>query len=112
MTRNRSRESPSPPRQACCFGCSAKKESNIKSSSSGVQGSRLDRGRRGSSEEILTDFSTFSLKEQQKNLKKALKEEEKASREAEKVVEWVKQASARIDLSTVDQLLSEEEKSK
>ena len=45
-------------------------------------------------------------------MKKALKEEEKASREAEKVVEWVKQASARIDVSTIDQLLSGEEKSK
>nr|XP_010933051.1 uncharacterized protein LOC105053541 [Elaeis guineensis] len=112
MTGNHSRGSPSPPRRTCCFGCSSKRESNIKSNSSGVQGSRLEQGRWGSSEEILTDFSTFSLKEQQRNLKKALKEEEKASREAEKVVEWVKQASARIDVSTIDQLLSGDEKSK
>ncbi|XP_074583711.1 uncharacterized protein LOC141839780 [Curcuma longa] len=56
-----------------------------------------DGGRWKSNDEILTDFSTFSVQEQQRNLEKALEEEKKASREAKKVVEWVKQQSARME---------------
>ncbi|XP_042445306.1 uncharacterized protein LOC122030197 [Zingiber officinale] len=55
------------------------------------------RSKSKSNDEILTDASTFSVKEQQRNLEKALEEEKKASREAKKVVEWVKQQSARME---------------
>lgn len=46
--------------------------------------------------EFLSDLSTFSTKKQQKMLKKAMKEEEKISREAQKIVNWAKQSSARL----------------
>lgn len=57
-------------------------------------------------DEILSDLSTFSVKEQERKLKKALEEEEKISREAEKVVKWVKQESARMDSSVIKTVLS------
>ncbi|XP_020263691.1 uncharacterized protein LOC109839611 [Asparagus officinalis] len=102
------RESPSSPwRRFFCFGCLSRRSARKK-----LEGLRPDDNREwGKSPEILTDFSTFSLKEQQLKLKKAMEEEEKASREAASVVEWVKQASARMDVSAVDELLlSEDEK--
>jgi len=42
------------------------------------------------------------MKEQQKMLKKAMKEQEKVNREAEKIVQWAKQASARMKTSDID----------
>ncbi|KAJ4951952.1 hypothetical protein NE237_028784 [Protea cynaroides] len=104
-------DSLSPPRQSCCFCYSSKKLAKKKSKNSGV--AELDLGGRdwGKNDEILSDMSTFSLKEQQKRLKKALKEEGKVTQESEKVVEWVKQASARIDVSTVEDALRDNEKS-
>ncbi|XP_042503291.1 uncharacterized protein LOC122080397 [Macadamia integrifolia] len=103
----------SPPRQGCCF-CysSSKKLATKKAKNSGVAELDIDGRDWGKNDEILSDMSTFSLKEQQKKLKKALKEEEKVTREAEKVVDWVKQASARIDISAIEEILSENEKSK
>lgn len=52
-------------------------------------------------DELLSDSSTFSIKAQERRLKKALEEEEKASREAEKVVQWVKQESAKMGASVI-----------
>lgn len=57
-------------------------------------------------DEILSDMSTFSVREQERRLKKALKEEERVSREAEKVVQWVKQESARMDDSVIKSVLN------
>ncbi|XP_020094203.1 uncharacterized protein LOC109714153 [Ananas comosus] len=97
----------------CCFGCSSESRTKKKDKSDVIGDLRLDTeadDQEKSNEEILTDYRTFSLKEQQRMLKKAQKEEAKASREAEKVMEWVKQASARIDASVIDELLSEERK--
>ncbi|XP_010941059.2 uncharacterized protein [Elaeis guineensis] len=90
------RDSPSPPRRGCCFVFSPR-------------GKERKRGDWGGNDEILSDVGTFSMKEQQRKLKKALKEQEKASREAEKMVEWVKQASARMNVTAVDELLSDDE---
>ncbi|CAL9053830.1 unnamed protein product [Musa banksii] len=103
MAENRSGESPPPPRRTCCFGCYGARESTRKGKSNEVHGAAsLDEARWGSNQGILTDFSTFSVEEQRRRLKRALEEEERASKEAEKVVRWVKQASARIDTSTVN----------
>ncbi|KAI4327933.1 hypothetical protein L6164_020340 [Bauhinia variegata] len=49
-------------------------------------------------DEFLSDMGSFSAKKQQKMLKKAMKEEEKISQEAEKIVKWAKQASARMSV--------------
>lgn len=65
-----------------------------------------------SDDEFLTDLSTFSLKGHRKQLKKALKEEQKVNRDAEDLVKWVKQASARMDDRVLDDLLSDEEEFK
>eukprot|EP01018_Ginkgo_biloba_P004933 Gb_26882 [translate_table: standard] len=65
-----------------------------------------------SDEEFLTDLSTFSLENQEKQLKKAVKEEHRVNRDAEDLVKWVKQASARIDASIIDDLLSDDEELK
>ncbi|KAJ1431174.1 hypothetical protein SESBI_07416 [Sesbania bispinosa] len=64
----------------------------------------------GKNDEILSDISTFSVKEQERRLKKALEDEARASREAERIVQWVKQESARIDVSTIKSILSDDEK--
>lgn len=93
------RDSPSPPRRGCCFVFSPRKE----------QRREGKRGDWGTDDDILFDMGTFSTKEHQRKLKKALKEQEKASREAEKMVEWVKQASARMNVAATDELLSDDE---
>ncbi|KAL6001811.1 hypothetical protein ACLOJK_041789 [Asimina triloba] len=98
----------SPPRQTCCFGCSVKstpgKKKSKKEEILGLGPGDEDWGK---NEELLSDFSTFSLKEQDRRLKKALKEEEKVAQEAEKVVTWVKQASARMDYSPVQESIKD-----
>lgn len=60
-------------------------------------------------EEMLSDMSTFSVEEQERRLKAAAEEEEKAVKEAERVVKWVKQESLRMDVSTVDRVLREDQ---
>ncbi|XP_057857596.2 uncharacterized protein LOC131066774 [Cryptomeria japonica] len=55
-----------------------------------------------SDEELLTDLTSFSLKNQKKELKKAMQEEHKVNKDAEELVKWVKQASARMEVSVVD----------
>lgn len=65
-----------------------------------------------SDNEILTDLSTFSLKSQRKQHKKAVKEEQKVNQDAEDLVKWVKQASARMDDGVLNDLLSDEEEFK
>lgn len=84
---------------ACCFCFSTRKSDVKKRKSTEVLNS--DQGEWGKNDEMLSDFSTFSVKEQERRLKKALEEEEEVSREAEKIVRWVKQESARIDASAI-----------
>jgi hypothetical protein len=88
----------------CCFGC-APKNSN---STSNKNRDEIW----GTNEEMLTDPSTLSVKEQEKILKKAKEEEERACREAERVVQWVRRESARFDASTIEDLVSKEGKLK
>ncbi|XP_071700915.1 uncharacterized protein [Rutidosis leptorrhynchoides] len=89
----------SPPRRSIgCLWCSPKKEKSVgrkqgkenrlisKSLSSKDWGSEYD-------DEFL---KTFSIKEQNKMMKQAMKEEEKINKEAEKIVKWAKQASDRM----------------
>ncbi|XP_077234250.1 uncharacterized protein LOC143876439 [Tasmannia lanceolata] len=102
-------EASSPPRQICCFWCSPKKVPRKKSKENRDMGFDLDIGDWEKNDAILSDLGTFSLKDKKQMLKKALKEEEKVSREAEKVVKWVKQASARMDVSTIDYSLSDDD---
>ncbi|KAK9985117.1 hypothetical protein SO802_034642 [Lithocarpus litseifolius] len=87
--------SPSPPKKTgCFFWLSPKKASSHdhhqkkKSKENGLDWDM--------NHEFLSDLSTFSTKKQQKMLKKAMKEEEKISREAQKIVNWAKQSSARL----------------
>ncbi|KAJ0101805.1 hypothetical protein Patl1_04411 [Pistacia atlantica] len=47
-------------------------------------------------------------REQQKMLKKAMKEEEKVSREAEKIVKWAKEASMRMGIHDIEDELSDD----
>ncbi|KAJ0967971.1 hypothetical protein J5N97_024888 [Dioscorea zingiberensis] len=93
-----SRRSPSPPRQTCCFWCYSKKD--MKKKTKGIEGW-------WENDEILS-----SLKEQQRKLKKALKEQEKVNQEADKMVKWIKQASARMNSAAIDELLSDDEEFK
>ncbi|CAL1373793.1 unnamed protein product [Linum trigynum] len=85
---NCSRDSPSPPRRPGCFWCSPKKPTSKKSKEN------WDLGNDGG-DELLTDLGIFSEKEQEKILRKAMKEEERINKEAVKIVKWAKQASAR-----------------
>ncbi|KAF3776719.1 hypothetical protein EJ110_NYTH47557 [Nymphaea thermarum] len=87
--------SSSPPRkQGCCFWASPKKSLRKKGRSE-----TYDNGGCGKDEEILTDLGTFSVRSQRERMKAALKEQEKMSKEAEKVIKWVRQASARISVN-------------
>ncbi|KAF5936423.1 hypothetical protein HYC85_027552 [Camellia sinensis] len=100
-------DSPSPPKKTGCFWCSPKRVSRKNSKEIGVD---VDWGR--NSEGFLSDLNIFSAKEQQKILKKAMKEEEKINREAEKIVKWAKQGSARMNISDIEDELSDNENTK
>ncbi|KAK6934841.1 hypothetical protein RJ641_034996 [Dillenia turbinata] len=54
--------------------------------------------------DFLGTIARFRRKEQKQRLKAALKEEERISRQAEKVVKWVKQEYARTDVSSIENL--------
>lgn len=101
--------SESPRRTACCFCFSTKKNDLQKSSSKGVAGTNMEDRDWEQKDELLSDLSTFSVDEQERRMKKALKEEERVSREAERVVQWVKQESARMDASVINAVLSKNE---
>ncbi|KAG2685068.1 hypothetical protein I3843_10G104600 [Carya illinoinensis] len=102
---NSLRDSPSPPKKIGCFWCSPKKASHNNSKENHPTGIDLDWGK---NDEYLSALSSFSTKQQQKMLKKAMKEEEKISREAEKIVKWAKQASARLSVSGIEDELSDD----
>ncbi|XP_038880381.1 putative protein TPRXL [Benincasa hispida] len=96
----------SPPRKTGCFWCSPKKTSEKKNSGNRILENDLGWGKNN---DFLSDLNIFSAKEQQKILKKAMKEEEKINREAEKIVKWAKQASARMNISDIEDELSDQE---
>ncbi|XP_057448793.1 uncharacterized protein LOC130740271 [Lotus japonicus] len=95
---------------ACCFCFSTKKGIARSGKNRGVLSS--DHVEWGKNDEMLSDMSTFSVKEQERRLKKALEQEARVSMEAERVVQRVKQESARIDhaSSTIKSILIHEEK--
>ncbi|KAF5472140.1 hypothetical protein F2P56_008880 [Juglans regia] len=99
------RDSPSPPKKIGCFWCSPKKATHNNSKENHGTGIDLDWGK---NDEYLSASRSFSTKQQQKMLKKAMKEEEKISREAEKIVKWAKQASARLSVSGIEDELSDD----
>ncbi|PKU63075.1 uncharacterized protein LOC110099612 [Dendrobium catenatum] len=86
------RRSPSPTRVICCFGCSPKK--------------MVQRRKGKQCEEIFLDFGVSSMKEQRRKLEKVLKEQERASREVEKMVEVMEEAAARMNAEALDELMS------
>jgi len=90
---------------SCCFCFSNKKDAARINKSSGV--SRSGHVEWKKNDEILSDMSTFSVKEQERRLKKALEEEKKVNTEADRVVQWVKQESSRIDVSAIKSILSD-----
>lgn len=57
-------------------------------------------------EDIFLNFGVSSIKEQRKKLEKVLKEQEKASREVEKMVEVMEAAAARMNVENFDELIS------
>ncbi|XP_054809803.1 uncharacterized protein LOC129311498 [Prosopis cineraria] len=98
--------SPSPPRKAGCFWCYPKKDSRKKSKENWDSVANIlgwDKN-----DEFLSDIGSLSSKHQQKMLKKAIKEEQKINREAEKIVQWAKQASARMSASAIEDDLSDD----
>ncbi|WCJ20594.1 hypothetical protein M5689_002814 [Euphorbia peplus] len=86
--------SPPPPRKVGCLWCSPKKKKKEKS--------KMDWGIEKNEDEYLSALSSFSVKEQEKILRKAVKEEQKINREAEKIVKWAKQASKRMSFHGVE----------
>ncbi|KAH7865440.1 hypothetical protein Vadar_006730 [Vaccinium darrowii] len=91
-----------------CFSNGKKKTTRSKGTSGRVDQTknRKDWGKR---EEMLSDMSTFSVDEQERRLKAAVEEEEKAVKDAERVVKWVRQESLRMDVSTVGIVLREDQ---
>lgn len=96
----------SPPAKTGCFWCSPKKGFNKK----GKENRNVSMGLKwGKDDEFLSDMSIFSSKNQEKLMKKAMEEQEKINREAEKIVKWAKQASARMDVSSIEDELSDDD---
>ncbi|KAL2901044.1 hypothetical protein RDABS01_026126 [Bienertia sinuspersici] len=82
-----------------CFWCSPKRVSRKKSVTRNGEFEMGDDW--GKHDQILTDLKSFSSKNQKKLMKIAKKEEEKINKEAEKIVKWAKQTSARLDFSDI-----------
>lgn len=101
-----STETLSPPQKSGCLCCSPIMSSRKKNKENKVLDSNLDWGK---TDEVFSDLNTFSGKNQKKLLKKTMREEEKISREAEKIVKWAKQASVRMEVSSIDDELSDNE---
>ncbi|XP_019051639.1 PREDICTED: uncharacterized protein LOC109113864 [Nelumbo nucifera] len=99
-------EASSPPRQTCCFWYSPKRVPRKKGKENRVTGLSIDTPEWEKNDQ---DLTKSSLKHQRRKLKKALGEEEEINREVEKVLRWAKQASARMEVSTVEDLLSDDE---
>jgi len=101
----------SPPRKWGCFWCSPKKEQSKKKKSKdkdkendGVVG-----WEECTSDELLSGIGSLSSKKRLNMIEKALKEEEKRiNREAEKIVEWAKHVSGRMNVPDIEDELSDD----
>ncbi|KAK9928287.1 hypothetical protein M0R45_025430 [Rubus argutus] len=91
-------DSPSPPRKTGCFWCSPKTKSASSHRKSKENGGIGGLALNFSDDKLLSDLGSFSKRE----LKKAMKEEEKISKEAEKIVKWAKHESARMHVTGID----------
>ncbi|KAG8382016.1 hypothetical protein BUALT_Bualt05G0032600 [Buddleja alternifolia] len=101
----------SPPVKSGCFLCSPKRVSRRKSSKE-MRGLELGFDW-GKNDGFLSDLSNFSMNSSQKKMiKKAMEEEEKICREADKIVKWAKHASARMEVEGIDDELSDDENAK
>lgn len=97
----------SPPvKKSGCFLCSPKKVPRKKSKVKKGLDLELDWEK---NDEFLSDLSNFSVKSQRKMMKKAMKDEEEICREAEMIVKWAKHASARMNVSGIEEELSDDE---
>ncbi|KAI3965039.1 hypothetical protein MKX01_013970 [Papaver californicum] len=97
-------------KQNCFFWCSPKKVIRKQGKETRVsRGIEMDPFEWDKDNELISDLTSFSLKEQKKNLKKVMREQEKINREAEKIVEWAKQASSRIEVSEIEDLLTDDD---
>nr|XP_043617603.1 uncharacterized protein LOC122589376 [Erigeron canadensis] len=86
-------ESGSPVRRSIgCLWCSPKKKVKMKKKQNKMRYFGDDIG----NENDVEFMKMFSEKEEKKIMKRAMKEEEKINREAEKIVKWAKQASDRM----------------
>ncbi|EXC35189.1 hypothetical protein L484_022743 [Morus notabilis] len=98
------------PKPICCFGFSSKRTNERKvmknSKAHGIEEPNKEWERKDG---ILSDMSTFSVKEQERRLKMALEEEEKVAKEAERVVQRIKQESARMNDSTIKKIVADYE---
>ncbi|XP_062073031.1 uncharacterized protein LOC133777450 [Humulus lupulus] len=97
------KDSPSPPKRAGCLWCSPKKEPRRRSK----ENWSISSDDWSKNDELLSDLGSFSFKEQRKILKMAMKEQQKISREAQKIVKMARQASARMNVSGIDDELSD-----
>ncbi|CAA0838292.1 Unknown protein [Striga hermonthica] len=105
-----SSQSVSPPAKGGCFMCSPKKIPSRKKKNKENRGLDLGLDWGKNDDKLLSDLSNFSVKSQRKMMKKAMEEEERVCREAEKIVNWAKQASARMDVTGIEDELSDDEK--
>ncbi|KAM0059389.1 hypothetical protein Hdeb2414_s0005g00180881 [Helianthus debilis subsp. tardiflorus] len=79
-----------------CLWCSPKKEKRKQGKENLNRLSSFSSSLGNDYEYDVEFLKTFSVKEQKKIMRKAMKEEEKINREAEKIVKWAKQASSRM----------------
>ncbi|GAU15795.1 hypothetical protein TSUD_236110 [Trifolium subterraneum] len=98
--------SPSPTRKWGCFWCSPKKE---KKKGKENDDDDVVGWEECTSDELLSGIGSLSSKKRLNMIEKALKEEEKRiNREAEKIIELVKHASGRMNVSDIDDELSDD----
>ena len=88
-----------------CFGCFSSKRGNERKKKSVETDHNKENWEK--KESMLSDMSTFSVKEQERRLKKALEEEGRVTKQAERVVHWIKQESARMDDSSIKKVVNE-----
>lgn len=91
---------------SCCFWFSTKSKKGVAKNEKNNEVSNSGNVEWGKNDEILSDMSTFSVKEQEKRLKKALEEENKVTIEADRVLQLVKRESSTINASSIKSILS------
>lgn len=102
-------KSQSSPTQGCCFWSSSPNKEKKKSTSNLQRSETKDKIKGQNEETNLSDMSIFSVKEQERRLKMAIEEEQRINREAQRVVNWVKQESARMDVSSIKNIILSED---